>query len=215
MQRRTFMFLLSRSAALQPLSDCAGSEPPIVGYINAAAQADGADLAEAFRQGLSETHYMEGQNVAIEYRWADGHYDKLPQMAAELVARQVAVIAATSTPVALAAKAATSKIPIVFTMGGDPVRSGLVASLSRPGGNATGVTRYNVELGPKRLELLHDVVPSARPIGLLVNPTNPNTRTLSAAIERAAEALGLDLLLARASSAPLASNFKARIAGAL
>jgi putative ABC transport system substrate-binding protein len=153
---------------------------------------------------------VEGQNVAIEYRWADGYYDKLPQMAAELVARQVAVIAATSTPVALAAKAATSKIPIVFTMGGDPVRSGLVASLGRPGGNATGVTRYNVELGPKRLELLHEVVPSARPIGLLVNPTNPNTPTLSAAIERAAEALGLDLLLARAGDdGELISAFEA------
>lgn len=210
MQRRTFMFLLGGSAALRPLSAHAGPEPPMVGYINAAAQADAADLTDAFRQGLSETHYMEGQNVAIEYRWADGQYDKLPQMAAELVARQVAVIAATSTPVALAAKAATSKIPIVFTMGGDPVRSGLVASLSRPGGNATGVTRYNVELGPKRLELLHEVVPSAHHLGLLVNATNPNTPTLSAAIERAAEALGLDVLLAKAGDdGELVSAFEA------
>ena len=122
----------------------------------------------------------------------------------------MAVIAATSTPVALAAKTATSKIPIVFTIGGDPVKSGLVASLSRPGGNATGVTRYNVELGPKRLELLHDVVPSASRVGLLVNPTNPNTAALSAAIEKAADALGVEVVLARAGDdGQLVSAFEA------
>jgi ABC-type uncharacterized transport system substrate-binding protein len=210
MQRRTFMILLSGSAALRPLSARAGSEPPVVGYINAAAPADATDLTDAFKQGLSETHYMEGRNVAIEYRWAEGHYSKLPQLAADLVRRQVAVIAATSTPVALAAKTATSKIPIVFTIGGDPVKSGLVASLSRPGGNATGVTRYNVELGPKRLELLHDVVPSASRVGLLVNPTNPNTAALSAAIEKAADALGVEVVLARAGDdGQLVSAFEA------
>jgi putative ABC transport system substrate-binding protein len=210
MQRRTFMILLSGSATLRPLCARAGSESRIVGYIDAATPAGAAVLTDAFRLGLRETHYVEGQNVAIEYRWAKGHYDKLPQLAADLVGRQIAVIAATSTPVALAAKAATDKIPIVFTIGADPVKSGLVASLSRPGGNATGVTRYNVELGPKRLELLHDLVPSARRVGLLVNPSNPNTATLSAAIEKAADALGVDIFLAKASDdSELVSAFEA------
>ncbi len=210
MRRRDLIVAVAAVSVLRSLAAQARSELPVVGYINAAAPADAADLVDAFRQGLSEAHYVEGQNVAIEYRWAEGHYDKLPQLAADVVGRQVAVIAATSTPVALAAKAATSAIPIVFTIGGDPVKVGLVASLSRPGGNITGFTRYNVELGPKRLELLHDLMPGARGVGLLVNPSNPNTALLSAEIEKAAEALGLAVTLIRASDdSELVSAFEA------
>ena len=130
----------------------------------------------AFLKGLGETGYVDGRNVAIEYRWAEGQNDRLPAMAADLVRRQVTVIAATTTPAALAAKAATTTIPIVFEIGGDPVQLGLVTSLNRPGGNVTGVTQLNVEVAPKRLELLHELLPTASVMALLVNPTNPTCR---------------------------------------
>ena len=171
---------------------------PVIGYINAGAAADAEDLLAAFKAGLREAQFIDGQNVATDYQWADDHYDRLPALAADIVARRVAVIAATSTPVALAAKAATTTIPVAFTVGGDPVKLGLVASLARPGGNLTGVTRYNVELVPKRLELLHDVVPRASSIGLLVNPNNPNTATLSKAVREAANPLGVVIQFANA-----------------
>jgi len=153
----------------------------------------------AFQDGLNEAGYIEGRNIAIEYRWADGKYDRLPILAADLVLRQVAVIVANS-PAIPAAKAATTTIPIIFQTGSDPVASGLVASLSRPGGNLTGVSTMNVELTPKRLELLRELVPTATAIALLVNPTNPNADIQSRDLKAAAVALGLQLHVLYASS---------------
>jgi ABC-type uncharacterized transport system substrate-binding protein len=154
----------------------------------------------AFRQGLKEAGYIEGENVTIEYRWLEGQYDRAPSMAAELVRRQVAVIFA-NTPGNLAAKAATATIPIVFTTAGDPVQLGFVASLSRPGGNLTGVTQLSVEVGPKRLELAHELVPAATIIGLLVNPTSPTlAEPITRNLQEASRTLGLKLHVLHAST---------------
>jgi putative tryptophan/tyrosine transport system substrate-binding protein len=174
---------------------------PVIGFLNVASPDGYRPMTDAFRQGLQESGYVDGQNVAIEYRWAENRIDRLPAMAADLVRRQVTVIAATGTAAALAAKAATTTIPIVFEMGGDPVQLGLVASLNRPGGNVTGVTQLVQELTPKLLELLHELLPTTRVVGLLINPTDSAVAEFTARhVLAAAHTLGLELHVLNASS---------------
>jgi putative ABC transport system substrate-binding protein len=199
MRRREFIAGLGGAAAWPLAARAQRPALPVVGFLNGGSADGYAPVVEAFRQGLKETGYVDGQNVAIEYHFAENQYDRLPAMAAELVHRGVAVIVANSLA-ALAVKAATTTIPIVFTTAGDPVQNGLVASLSRPGGNVTGATQLNVEVEPKRLQLMHQLVPTANIIAVLVNPTDPSSETQLKRLQAAARILGVQLHVLHAST---------------
>jgi putative ABC transport system substrate-binding protein len=201
MQRREFIIVLGGAAlVVWPLGTRAQQLTPVIGFLNGSTADGYAPMVAAFSQGLKEIGYVDGQNVTIEYRWAEGHYDRLPEMVGDLIRRHVSVIAATSTPANLVAKRATSTIPIVFTTSSDPVQLGLVESLNRPGANVTGVTQLNVEVGPKRLELSRELMPSATAAALLINPKNPQSDAVVKNMQAAAQSLGLQLYVLRASS---------------
>ena len=203
MKRRAFIRLGAAAAvAGWPHAAPAQQAPlPVIGFLSARSPAEAVAVLRAFHEGLAERGYVEGRNVAFEYRWAEGRYDRLPELAVELAARQVHVIAATGgDPSPLAAKAASATIPIIFTMGGDPVMAGLVSSLNRPGGNITGSTLMGVELGPKRLELIRQLIPKAARIAFLVNPNFPQTAAEVQEVEAGARALGLHITVLTAST---------------
>ena len=200
MRRRELMLLLGGAMAAARALRAQQKAMPVIGYLGNISLSGAAPYLAGFHQGLSETGYVEGQNLAIEYRWAEGGYDRLPALAADLVARKVDVIVASATPGIAAAKGATSTIPIVFLGGGDLVAAGLVASLARPGGNLTGISIFGNELNPKRLDLLSELVPQAGVIALLVNPSNSNSERTVEDVQSAAQAKGVQLHILKAGS---------------
>jgi putative ABC transport system substrate-binding protein len=201
MRRRTFIAGVAGAMSSAFAGRVHAAEPVVIGFINGGLPATYAPLAASFVKGLAEGGYAEGRDVRIEYRWAEGHSERLSQLVQELIALKVAVIAATSTPAALAAKAATSAVPIVFETAADPVALELVASLNQPGGNVTGVTQLAVETAPKRLELLHELFPDGRAVGLLVNPDNPAVAEMASRdMAEAAARLGIELHVLKAST---------------
>ena len=200
MKRREFITLLGGAAAAWPLAARAQQAMPVVGFLSPISPDESTERLRGFRQGLKETGFAEGENVAVVYRWAENQMDRLPELAAELARRQVAVIASLSTISTLAAKAVTTTIPIVFLVGEDPVRLGLVTSLGRPGGNLTGINLFSGELTAKRLELLREMVPGAARIAVLVNPASPLTETTLKDLEAAARVMGLQIQVLRAST---------------
>jgi putative ABC transport system substrate-binding protein len=199
MKRREFIALLGGAAAWPLAARAQQPAMPVVGFLSSRSSNDSALQIAAFRQAVSEAGFVEDRNVAIDYRWADGQYDRLPRLAADLVGHQVAVIFA-GGPAAHVAKAATTTIPIVFVSGEDPVEFGLVASLNRPGGNITGVSTFNAVVGSKRFELLHELVPNAAVISLLVNPKYPSAGSETRETQAAARAIGLKLVILNAST---------------
>ena len=202
MRRRDFIGLVGGAAAWPLAARAQQTAMPVIGYLSGRSPRDPLTHLPAFHQGLAQFGYVEGRNVAMEYRWMEGHYDLLPTMLSDLVQRQVAVLVIPNTTTSvIAAKAATQTIPIVFNMGGDPVAAGLVASLDRPGGNLTGTASLQLTVAAKRLELLHETVPAAKLIGFLVNPTNPGFAGPEAKeVQDAARVLGIDLLVLNAST---------------
>jgi putative ABC transport system substrate-binding protein len=202
MRRRKFIMLLGGAAVTLPLAARAQQPAmPVVGFMNINTSADASDLVAAFRQGLKETGFVEGQNVAVEYRWAQGQYDRFPELAAEFVRRQVAVIAATGgEPSPQSAKAATQTIPIVFTANGDPITEGLVESLRRPGGNLTGITAFGPAAVTKRVQLMHELIPQAATIAYLMNPNHPSGEIEMRAAQTAVRSLGKEMFVLRASN---------------
>ena len=200
MRRREILTVLGGAAATWPLAARAQQTAmPVIGFLRPSPPESVAHLLPAFRAGLKEIGFVEGQNVAIEYRWAEGRYDRLPALAADLVRSRVTMLVAAGTPAALAAKAATTTIPIVFVVVEDPAKLGLVVSLNRPGGNATGVNFFVAELGSKQLGLLHELVPTAARVGLLVNPSSPPTEPVTRDVTAAASAMGLQIGIVQAS----------------
>ncbi|MFL4976937.1 MAG: ABC transporter substrate-binding protein, partial [Xanthobacteraceae bacterium] len=196
MKRREFITLLGGAAAGCPLGARAQQQAlPVIGFLSALSELQAIHLVSAFRHGLSESGFIEGRNVVFEFRWAEGRYERLPAMAAELVRRPVTLIAAQAPPAALAAKVTTAAIPIVFVVGFDPVGAGLVASLSRPGGNATGMTLISVVLGQKRLEIVRELAPKASIIAMLANPTSPDAVPEIGLVQGAAQSIGLQLAM--------------------
>jgi putative ABC transport system substrate-binding protein len=198
--RRDFISLLGGAAAAWPVGAHAQQARPMVGFVSGGSPGPFAYLVRAFRQGLNETGFVEGQNLTIEFRWAEGRYERLPELVTDLIRREASVLAATTTPGALAAKAATTTIPIVFATDGDPVRLRLADSLSRPGSNVTGVTNLNVEVAPKRVELAHELNPAATVIALLVNPTNPLADAVTRDSQAAAHTFGVQLHVLHATT---------------
>jgi putative tryptophan/tyrosine transport system substrate-binding protein len=203
MQRREFITLIGGMAATWPPAARAQQPMPVIGFLSSRSPTESASVVAAFREGLQERGYIDGQNVKIEFRWAEGEYNRLPSLASELVKRQVALIAAAGDAVsAMAAKDAASTIPIVFVIGGDPVHFKLVASINRPNGNITGISLISSGLGAKRLGLLHDLVPNAAVIGLLINPDNPNAESERKDVEEAAHTVGQQICVANVKNEP-------------
>jgi putative ABC transport system substrate-binding protein len=218
MRRREFITLLGSAAAWPVVARAQQPSMPVIGFLNSASPAPFAARVQAFHQGLGEIGFIEGQNVAIEYRWAQGNYEQVPALMSDLINRRVAVVAAFGPPVVKVAKAATNTIPIVFVTGDDPVQAGLITSLNRPGGNLTGVVTLNAELAPKRLEVLRELMPTITGVGLLINPTRPNAEILAKDMQAAARTLGLEPHVLHASSesdleAVFANLTKQRIGG--